>query len=602
MHAILDSTLKIYDPGEYRLWIAKQATYRIKGRIPAGQRRVVRFFRSTPEYISVPRGLLPRIKKRIPGLRVIDQRLSLPARDFGWRRKLRPYQTQAVRSLVQMGGGVLVSPAGSGKTTSALAAVAATKQPALWLVHTLDLAQQAMSEARKCFNLPPNAYGFIGERRTEIGPSTAFCVAMIQTLAKMPRPKLRSIARRFGTVVVDECFPAGTLVDGRPIETIKVGDTVTAFDDRNEEFVKARVVRTFKNPAPYWLVRLDVGGGKEIVSTPNHPFWTGWLSGWKDACDLRVDDFLTEKIGEFQTGIGPIQRERVTSKKYAPDGYVYNLEVERYHTYTANGFVVHNCHRSPSRSMAAVLSEIPARVKIGVTATPDREDGLGPLMYHLLGPGSVTVPRAYLVKAGFLVAPEVRMVKTPFRYHPLEGDKQGWASLQRARAGSADRNRAICELAAKEFKAGHVVVILVGLKSHARLLERALTQGLKVQAVAVTGEMDPYSRERIKRDVEAGKRILIATQLFDEGIDMPRLDRLILAAPIKSKIKVEQQTGRTARPSQLKQGAIVYDFADTNVKSLHRHAKRRLALYQKLGYEVRVMDSTEPRTGTAKRE
>lgn len=272
MHAVLSSTLTIYEPGEYRQRLARLATYRVKGRIPAGQRRIVRFYRSTPEAISIPRGLLPKVRKMLPGLRVVDQRMTLPRREFGWRRKLRPYQTAAMQNLVKMGGGVLVSPAGSGKTTLALATVAALKQPTLWLVHTIDLAKQALGEARTCYNLPVGAYGYIGERRAEFGPNTQFCVAMIQTLAKMPKPKLRALARRFGTVVVDECFPAGTLVDGRPIETIKVGDTVTAWDEQAEKFVDGKVTRTFKNPAPYWLTRLRVGGSREIVCTPNHPF------------------------------------------------------------------------------------------------------------------------------------------------------------------------------------------------------------------------------------------------------------------------------------------------------------------------------------------
>jgi hypothetical protein len=78
--------------------------------------------------------------------------------------------------------------------------------------------------------------------------------------------------------IVDECFPSGTLVDGRQIETIKIGDLV------DSSFGKRKVARIFKGKSEL-LVAIRLKCGKIIRSTPSHPFFTD--VGWVQACDLE---------------------------------------------------------------------------------------------------------------------------------------------------------------------------------------------------------------------------------------------------------------------------------------------------------------------------
>ena len=70
------------------------------------------------------------------------------------------------------------------------------------------------------------------------------------------------------------CFVPGTLVDGKPIETIRVGDFVRSFNHRTKKVELRRVLRVMKNPAPSNLYRLTITGRKEhIISTGEHPFF-----------------------------------------------------------------------------------------------------------------------------------------------------------------------------------------------------------------------------------------------------------------------------------------------------------------------------------------
>jgi len=89
--------------------------------------------------------------------------------------------------------------------------------------------------------------------------------------------------------VIDECFPAGTLVDGRRIETLRVGDMVTAFNEATGGFEQRAVVRLFRNLAPAHMVRICVSH-HVIHCTSGHPFYT--QRGWVEAINLTREDYV----------------------------------------------------------------------------------------------------------------------------------------------------------------------------------------------------------------------------------------------------------------------------------------------------------------------
>jgi superfamily II DNA or RNA helicase len=108
-------------------------------------------------------------------------------------------------------------------------------------------------------------------------------VMMVQTASR----RLRSLAPPV-LIIVDECFVAGTLVDGVPIENIRPGDCVRSFDEKTRRIKPKRVTKVFKNPIGNALVRLIING-KKTVCTPNHPFFV--VPGiWKEAGALKKGD------------------------------------------------------------------------------------------------------------------------------------------------------------------------------------------------------------------------------------------------------------------------------------------------------------------------
>ncbi len=91
----------------------------------------------------------------------------------------------------------------------------------------------------------------------------------------------------FDLIIVDECFPAGTLIDTPrgeiPIEDLYVGQPVRhALGVGNIEAISSR-------PATE-IMKLELSNGRSIECTPNHPFFTE--SGWCAASALAVGSRL----------------------------------------------------------------------------------------------------------------------------------------------------------------------------------------------------------------------------------------------------------------------------------------------------------------------
>ena len=148
-----------------------------------------------------------------------------------------------------------------------------------------------------------------------------------------------------GTMIIsaasayDLCFIEGTLVKAAeglvPIEEIEAGNYVWAWDEESGQVALRQVVETYINDTSE-LVHVFVAG-EEIVSTPNHPFYSP-VKGWTEACRLRAGDILVLVNGEY------VVVEKVQHELLEAPTKVYNFQTEGFHTYfiTSVGILVHN--------------------------------------------------------------------------------------------------------------------------------------------------------------------------------------------------------------------------------------------------------------------
>ena len=73
--------------------------------------------------------------------------------------------------------------------------------------------------------------------------------------------------------------------------------------------------------------------------------------------------------------------------------------------------------------------------------------------------------------------------------------------------------------------------------------------------------------------------------LVAEGLDIPQLENLIMATPIKDKRLVVQSIGRCQRPYEGKKIANIYDLID-DVSILYKFTSSRKSIYKQEGWEI----------------
>jgi superfamily II DNA or RNA helicase len=229
----------------------------------------------------------------------------------GINLKLRSYQSQIVESVFnEWANGVrstlVVVPTGGGKTII-FADIVQKMQPkrALILAHREELIWQARDKIEKVTGLKAEIE--MGQYKASMNgslfhPQAKVVIATVQTLSSGGDGGGRMTKFNpldFGLLIIDECFPAGTLVDGVPIEKIKIGDTVKTH--KGAGIVK----HIFKNPVPDIMLKIKFLDGSEITCTENHPIWTP--NGFVPAKDLTLKSMvltitLNEKMHHLWDG------------------------------------------------------------------------------------------------------------------------------------------------------------------------------------------------------------------------------------------------------------------------------------------------------------
>ncbi len=128
------------------------------------------------------------------------------------------------------------------------------------------------------------------------------------------------------------CFLASTpilMADGKtlPIEKLKKGDEIMAFDEETKTLVKDKVKEFFVHSADSYLII-----NNRLRVTPNHPVYSN--GKWVEIGKLKKGDTLFNSQGKTEI----IKEIKPVHQKVQ----VYNIEVNPYHNYFADGILAHN--------------------------------------------------------------------------------------------------------------------------------------------------------------------------------------------------------------------------------------------------------------------
>ncbi|CAJ31513.1 putative helicase [Betalipothrixvirus acidiani] len=240
----------------------------------------------------------------------------------------------------------------------------------------------------------------------------------------------------------------------------------------------------------------------------------------------------------------------------------------------ADLIIIDEAHHTPANSIKALLLDSPNSIRLGLTATPYREDGRDLEILGLLGRISYSINYQELVKNHYLVpleyiafVPEIpKKLKEKIKKLEKEKEKMEFAKyyslLLRLFENSPMTNIQIIEKI-KSINAFPALVIVRRISVARKLSEMFNENG--IIADYVTSQTTLEERMKKIENLKNGKiQTLIATSLADEGLDIPNLRLIVLLSQGKSRIKLVQRIGRVMRPAKDKQKGIILDIAYDN--------------------------------------
>lgn len=211
-------------------------------------------------------------------------------------------------------------------------------------------------------------------------------------------------------------------------------------------------------------------------------------------------------------------------------------------------------HHIAAGSWAKIAKAFPNAYQIGLSATPQRLDGLGLANYFdamVCGPSV-----KWLIDQGYL---------SPYQlYAPETVDR----SAIRKRAGeyvTADAERATQVIVGnavahyrKHIDGARAILFAVSVKKSQELAGMFNAAG--IPALHIDGKTDDTLRDGMMTDFAAGKvKVVCNVNLFSEGFDCPALDAVIDIAPTMSMAMYRQRVGRMLRTFPGKERGVYLD-------------------------------------------
>ena len=245
--------------------------------------------------------------------------------------------------------------------------------------------------------------------------------------------------------------------------------------------------------------------------------------------------------------------------------------------------VVDECHRICGTPAGAgmfykVINKLVARYKYGLTATCYRNvKGTEKAIYSLLGKTIIELDKEVI--GDRIIPATVVKVKTNFDEIPLECEEVDgtikYANLTTALSEDFKRNQIIIDLLQK-CKDNYTLVLAD------RINQMYYLQNKIGYGNVIDSKTQKDIREKAIQEVRDGKeKVLFATYgLAKEGLDIPRLDRLILASPHRDKATIIQSIGRIERKFENKDKPICYDLVD-DLNYFEKMYKTRKGYYKK---------------------
>ena len=348
------------------------------------------------------------------------------------------------------------------------------------------------------------------------------------------------------------------------------------------------VVNSYLKPEPHdGMICLQTGGGKTVCAL----FIASQLkmktliivhnTFLKDQWEDRIKSFLPDVT------IGHLQGETVDVDKDIVIAMIQSISMKEYPKEVFRGFgltVIDECHHIASEVFVQAFQKITSKHMLGLSATPDRKDGLMYVIEWFLG------PILYRSESGDKVdeAVHVEMYRhdpTDVNFNRILLNNQGVMNV----AGMVNK---LAEFVPRT----DMLVKIIGDILDQDPGRQILVLSDRVQHCKdIWAKLDPEKAAILAQNVASAKRaefcaskkVLIATySMCKEGFDVATLNTLVMATP---RPDIDQIVGRILRTEKASRTIhpLIVDIVDSTFR---RQFQARLKLYKDRNYVVDEME------------
>ena len=223
--------------------------------------------------------------------------------------------------------------------------------------------------------------------------------------------------------------------------------------------------------------------------------------------------------------------------------------------------IIDEVHRAGADSYLRLVNHLAPQFLLGLTATPERTDGFN--VFQLF---DFNVPYEIRLQAAL----EADML-VPFHYYGVTDfmteDNEVISDITQLSKLVSDERVAHILDALRRYghPKGAKGLIFCSRKEEARNLSEQLNRrkfnGDRLRTVALTGDDSIAQRERAVEMLEAGEvDYILSIDIFNEGIDIPSVNQIVMLRSTQSSIVFTQQLGRGLRKAVGKDHLRVIDF------------------------------------------
>jgi superfamily II DNA or RNA helicase len=303
---------------------------------------------------------------------------------------------------------------------------------------------------------------------------------------------------------------------------------------------------------------------------------TGFLmKQWREAIS-NFTDIAPEEVGTVQQDKCEWQGKKIVlAMVESLTSREYDLEM-----YKSFGIVVADeVHRHGALTWGQAINLFPARLRIGLSATPRRGDGLwnvvkwniGEVLTRGEGGGNAKV---VMLPTG---------VEVPSFAYRFGGNEVNLGRLLKIITGVEARNQYIADEMVKAVKSGRRLLVLSDRIAHIDDLEARFKKGWAGAEGVKIGRYVGGIKDKVIEENRTCNLLFGTMQYAKEGLDDPGMDTLFLVTP---KGDVEQACGRILRELEGKKQPLVVDFVDEKTGPCIGFAKSRKRQYKTLGFDV----------------